>query len=39
MLMNARDEDDNSQMSDKQLRDELATLMLAGHKTTANALS
>jgi cytochrome P450 len=39
MLMNARDEEDNSQMSDKQMRDELATLMLAGHETTANALS
>ncbi len=39
MLMQARDEDDNSQMSDKQLRDEVATLMLAGHETTANALS
>jgi cytochrome P450 len=39
MLMNARDEEDNGQMSDKQLRDELATLMLAGHETTANALS
>ncbi|MBE9127602.1 MULTISPECIES: cytochrome P450 [unclassified Coleofasciculus] len=39
MLMQARDEEDNSQMSDKQLRDEVATLMLAGHETTANALS
>ena len=39
MLMQARDEDDNSQMSDCQLRDEVATLMLAGHETTANALS
>jgi cytochrome P450 len=39
MLMQARDEEDGSQMSDKQLRDELATLMLAGHETTANALS
>ncbi|MGB3640751.1 MAG: cytochrome P450 [Rivularia sp. (in: cyanobacteria)] len=39
MLMQARDEDDNSQMSDYQLRDEVATLMLAGHETTANALS
>lgn len=39
MLMQARDEDDGSQMSDKQLRDEVATLMLAGHETTANALS
>lgn len=39
MLMEARDEEDGSQMSDKQLRDEVATLMLAGHETTANALS
>ncbi|MBW4623261.1 MAG: cytochrome P450 [Cyanosarcina radialis HA8281-LM2] len=39
MLMEARDENDGSQMSDKQLRDEIATLMLAGHETTANALS
>ncbi|MBF2017930.1 MAG: cytochrome P450 [Rivularia sp. T60_A2020_040] len=39
MLMQARSEDDNSQMSDRQLRDEVATLMLAGHETTANALS
>lgn len=39
MLMQARDEDDGSQMSDKQLRDEVATLILAGHETTANALS
>jgi cytochrome P450 len=39
MLMSARDEEDDRQMSDKQLRDELATLMLAGHETTANALS
>lgn len=39
MLMAARDEDDGSGMSDQQLRDEMATLMLAGHETTANALS
>lgn len=39
MLMAARDEDDGSQMSDQQLRDEIATLMLAGHETTANTLS
>lgn len=39
MLMSARDEDDGSGMSDLQLRDEIATLMLAGHETTANALS
>ena len=39
MLMAARDEDDGQGMSDRQLRDEIATLMLAGHETTANALS
>jgi cytochrome P450 len=39
MLMEAKDEDDGSSMDDKQLRDEVATLMLAGHETTANALS
>lgn len=39
MLMAARDEDDNSGMSDQQLRDEIATLMLAGHETTANTLA
>jgi cytochrome P450 len=39
MLMHARDEETGQQMNDKQLRDEVATLMLAGHETTANALS
>lgn len=39
MLMQAKDEEDGSQMNDKQLRDEVVTLMLAGHETTANALS
>lgn len=39
MLMRARDEDDGRGMSDKQLRDEVMTLLLAGHETTANALS
>jgi cytochrome P450 len=34
----ARDED-GSRMSDRQLRDELVTLFLAGHETTAVALS
>ncbi|NJN15732.1 MAG: cytochrome P450 [Oscillochloris sp.] len=38
MLMAARDED-GSAMSDKQLRDEAVTLFLAGHETTALALS
>ncbi len=38
MLMAARDED-GSGMSPKQLRDEVMTLFLAGHETTALALS
>jgi cytochrome P450 len=39
MMMGARDEDDGSQMSDKQLRDEISTLIFAGHETSANALA
>ncbi|MBE9005624.1 cytochrome P450 [Fortiea sp. LEGE XX443] len=39
MLMDAQDEETHEQMNDQQLRDEVATLMLAGHETTANALS
>lgn len=39
MLMQVEDADDGSRMTDKQLRDEAATLILAGHETTANALS
>ena len=39
MLMAARDEETGEGMSDQQLRDEVMTLMLAGHETTANALS
>ncbi len=38
MLIAAQDED-GSQMSDQQLRDETMTLFLAGHETTALALS
>ncbi|XGV99723.1 MAG: cytochrome P450 [Leptolyngbya sp. BL-A-14] len=38
LLLQAQDEDGN-RMSDRQLRDELTTLILAGHETTANALS
>ena len=38
MLLRARDEDGNP-MSDAQLRDEVMTLFLAGHETTAIALS
>ncbi|MGF1522273.1 MAG: cytochrome P450 [Leptolyngbyaceae cyanobacterium] len=39
MLLQVKDEIDGSQMSDHQLRDELTTLVLAGHETTANALA
>lgn len=39
MLMQVQDADDGTRMSDRQLRDEVATLMLAGHETTANTLS
>jgi cytochrome P450 len=38
MLLAARDEDGNP-MSDVELRDELMTLILAGHETTANSLA
>ena len=38
MLMRARDEDGGG-MTDKQLRDEAITFLLAGHETTALALS
>jgi cytochrome P450 len=37
-FLSARDEDGSS-MSDKQLRDEMVTLLLAGHETTAVALT
>ena len=39
MLMNARDPDSGQAMSDKQLRDEMITILTAGHETTANGLS
>jgi cytochrome P450 len=39
MLMAARDEEDGRGMSDLHLRDEVMTLLLAGHETTANALT
>ncbi len=38
MLLSAHDED-GSQMTDRQLRDEVITLFLAGHETTALTLS
>jgi cytochrome P450 len=39
ILLHAQHEDDGSRMTDKQLRDEAMTLFLAGHETTALALS
>jgi cytochrome P450 len=39
MLLAARDEDDATAMTDEQVRDEALTLFLAGHETTANALT
>ncbi len=38
MLIDARHED-GSQMSDQELRDELMTLLVAGHETTASSLA
>jgi cytochrome P450 len=39
MLLNARDADTGEAMNDKQLRDEVLTIFVAGHETTANALA
>jgi cytochrome P450 len=39
LLLHARDEDDGSGMTDQQVRDEAMTLFLAGHETTALALT
>lgn len=39
VLLKAKDAHTNECMSDKQLRDELMTIFLAGHETTANALT
>jgi len=39
MLLLAQDEEEGGGMSDRQVRDEAMTLFLAGHETTANALS
>jgi cytochrome P450 len=38
LLLSARDEDGQA-LSDEELRDELLTLVLAGHETTANSLA
>jgi cytochrome P450 len=39
MLLAARDAETGAGMSDQQLRDEVMTLLLAGHETTANLLT
>jgi cytochrome P450 len=39
MLLVAQDEDDGRTMTDQQIRDEAMTIFLAGHETTANALT
>jgi cytochrome P450 len=39
MLLGARHEGDGSPMTDQELRDQLLTLLTAGHETTATALS
>jgi cytochrome P450 len=39
LLLEARDADDGSRMTDRQVRDEAMTLFLAGHETTALVLS
>ena len=39
MLLSARDEETSATMNDKQVRDEVMTMLLAGHETTSLALS
>jgi len=39
ILLQAQDADDGSRMTDQQVRDEVMTLFMAGHETTAVALS
>ncbi|MFN2448593.1 MAG: cytochrome P450 [Candidatus Baltobacteraceae bacterium] len=39
MLLASRDADTNLTLSDRQVRDEVMTLFVAGHETTANALT
>jgi cytochrome P450 len=39
ILLLARDEEDGTGLTDQQVRDEVMTLLLAGHETTANALT
>lgn len=39
MLMEVEDADTRERMTDKQLRDEVLTIFIAGHETTANSLA
>lgn len=39
MLLEAQDEDNGQGMDDKQVHDEVLTMFVAGHETTANALT
>ncbi|MEM7599784.1 MAG: cytochrome P450 [Verrucomicrobiota bacterium] len=39
MLMDARTEETNEPLSEQELRDEVMTIFIAGHETTANAMS
>ncbi len=39
MLMHTQDEETGETMTNRQLRDEVTTIFMAGHETTANALS
>lgn len=39
ILLQAQDADDGTRMTDRQVRDEVMTLFMAGHETTAAALS
>ena len=39
LLLHARDEDDGQGISDRQIRDEVITMFVAGHETTAVTLS
>jgi cytochrome P450 len=38
LLVQAKDDETQAQMTEKQLRDEVFSLLMAGHETTANAL-
>jgi cytochrome P450 len=39
LLLHAQDEDDGTFLTDAELRDEIRSLLVAGHETTANALT